>query len=232
MRFVALPLLIVLALPAAAQSQFSEDEGAFLTFEEFSLQRSGSGGWNGGGELGVGWRFGNGADVALNGSYSALGLGSDQREGGSWSLGLASGYTLRPAPQTVARVQGLVTYKTQGATFQETPQQPFIDYDASTLGLDLSATVGYDVPVAGSFSVRPTVGVFGEATQLLSFDSAGIQGARREAGDWRTNLGLQVEAPITFRLFGTDAALVPTYRSSMVGNRPVSGGTLGLRINF
>ena len=232
MRFVALSLLIVLTLPATAQSQFSEEEGAFITFEEFTLERTGSNEWNGGGEVGVGWRFGNGADVALTGSYTTLGIGSDQREGGSWSLGLASGYTLRPAPRTVARVQGRVAYKSQGATFQETPQQAFVDYDTSTLGLDLSATVGYDVPVAGSFSVRPTVGVFGQANQLLSLDSAGIQGALREPGDWRTNLGLQVEAPVSFRLFGTDAAIVPAYRSSMIGNWPVSGGTLGLRINF
>ncbi|MAQ93196.1 MAG: hypothetical protein CMM84_06690 [Rhodothermaceae bacterium] len=232
MRFVLSALLVVLALPATAQSQFSEEEGAFLTFEEFTLQRAGSDGWNGGGEVGVGWRFGNGADVALTGSYSALGLGSDQREGSSWSLGLASGYTLRPAPRTVARVQGLVAYRSQGATFQETQQQPFVDYDGAAVGLDLSATVGYDVPVAGSFSVRPTVGVFGQANQLLSIESSGVQGSLREAGDWRTNLGLQVEAPVTFRLFGTDAAIVPAYRSSRVGNWPVSGGTLGFRINF
>ena len=66
MRFVLSALLVVLALPATAQSQFSEEEGAFLTFEEFTLQRAGSDGWNGGGEVGVGWRFGNGADVAID----------------------------------------------------------------------------------------------------------------------------------------------------------------------
>ncbi len=231
MRLVALALLAVVALPATAQSQFSDESGIFLTFDEFRLQRVG-GGSGGEGQVGVGYRFGNGADVALHGGYGIGGLGDDSQDHSLWSLGGVAGYSVRPADRTLARVEGGVTYARFSTTFQESATRPFLAYDGSSLQFDASATVGRDLPIAGTLAVRPTVGVYGQARRFLTFEGSDNVAALA-TGDWRHDLGLHVEAPITFRLLGTTAAVVPALRRSLGGNGvPAQGGTLGFRLNF
>ena len=231
MRFAALDLLFGLAPCAVAQSQFTEEKGAFLTFDEFTFQNRGSV-WGGGGKVGAGWRFGNGADIALRGGYSANGLGDADVDGRGWSLGATTGYTIRPRARTIARVQGTVAYGRAVATFNETATRDYFDYAYSSFATDVSATLGYQVPLAGSLGLQPTIGVYGQADQLLSVETTPTLGGIRAAGDWRTSLGLHLAAPLTFRLLGHDAAVVPSLRYSLGGDAPVRGGTLGFRLNF
>ena len=224
MRRLALPALLGLlaALPASAQSQFADSAGTYVAVDGFPVAYGGSGlGLRLGTSVEVGRRFGNGFDAGLTGSYVASGTRTTE-----WSVGVTGGVA-RPAPfGTVARLQATATY---GATAYDYDGRSF---DRSGLGGDVSATLSRSIPIAGSVRIQPTVGVFATVGQTLAFDGTGVSDPLPEAF---TRMGLQVELPITFRLFGADAAFVPGVRIGLSDGRYFdTGGVSGaaFRLNF
>lgn len=227
-----LALVAALAYPAAAQSDYTDEEGAYLSFDEFSLRwADGLAGAEVSGQ--AGWRFGNGFDVGLKAEYGAYGYGQSTYDASGWSIGATAGYAYRPSPRTVARVAGEVTYGRSGQTPGEVVVQDPLSYRITWLGAGAQATLGRDVPLVGSVGVRPTVGAHAAARQSLVRE---VQGFDLSPGSdqVRIGVGLHLEMPVTFRLFGTDAALVPGYRLPLGGTGlgVESGPSLGLRVNF
>lgn len=229
MRLVLSALaLLILAAPAWSQSQFADGEGTYITFDEFRLSSSGGvvDRFEVGGE--VGRRLGNGVDVGVVGSYGTY----DRRIGSprsGWSLGATAGIT-RPAPLGAqARVRGLVAYTAH--SFPNTAT------DGSTFGWtsatgDLTATLARTVPVVGSVKLQPTVGMYGRVDQMLSVNASDTF-QRRDGPVF--DVGVQFELPVRFRLFGTDVALSPAVRYSIVnglfpGRQSMGSGLL--RVNF
>ena len=226
MRRPALAALLgfVLALPAAAQSQFADSAGTYLSVDGPAVGWGGSGvGLVLGTQVEVGRRFGNGLDAGLTGSYVAYG-----ERARFWSVGVTGGLT-RPAPAgTVARLQAAAAYG--GRAYDSDA----LAYSQTGASVDLSATLGRSIPVAGSVRVRPTVGVFATAGQPISFAVDRPQFAEDGFRTFVTT-GLQVELPVTFRLFGADAAFVPAVRFGLTGGpSPGFGGVPGggFRLNF
>lgn len=231
MRFSLATLAALLLLsPASAQSQYADGEGTYVSLGTLKL-------WGGGGisgiELGgeVGRRLGNGVDVGLIGSYGTYGLQSEYSTT-SWSAGATAGLT-RPAPLgTVARLQGLASYRSTNGTYPNA-DAPSLQFDRSHLTGDLSATLGKEIPIIGSVRVQPTVGLYGRAAGTLDI---GATDSFEQGRTSSLDAGLQFELPVRFRLFGADVTFVTGVRHSLVpgDDRPPRSTipTAGLRINF
>lgn len=65
----------------------------------------------------------------------------------------------------------------------------------------------------GSLRLAPTLGVFAAGTRQLAFESS--QNLFR-AADAQLAAGLQIETPLSFRLFGQTATVAPSLRYSLV----------------
>jgi hypothetical protein len=230
LSFVVLAALVFAPL-ASAQSQYAKGEGTYLSLGHLKL-------WGGNGglsafELGgeVGRRLGNGVDVGLIGSYGTYGLRSDTYGTTGWSAGVTAGLT-RPAPLgTVARLQGLVAYGRVDGTYPA-EDAPALRYDRSSLTGDVSATLGKEIPIVGSVRLQPAVGLYGRAAGTVGI---GADDSFEQRPGPQFDAGLQVELPVRFRLFGTDAALVTGVRRSLVPGEVSMRSTIptvGLRINF
>ena len=221
----SLPALLAfaLALPAAAQSQYADSAGTYVSVGGFPISYGGSGlGLQLGTSVEVGRRFGNGFDAGLTGSLVTYGTRAT-----SWSVGAAAGLS-RPAPLgTVARLQAAASYG--GLSYDYTGLQ----LRSTSVRGDVSATVGRSVPLVGTLRLRPAVGVYGAVSQRLSLDNPSDL---RAGAATRVDGGVQVEVPLTFRLFGKDAAVIGRYRVSgwgdvgLYGEGNYPGG--GFRLNF
>ena len=228
MRCPALAVLLALALslPVAAQSQFADSAGTYVSVGGFPVAWGGSNvGLRLGTSVEVGRRFGNGVDAGLIGSYEAYGTRAE-----AWSVGATGGLT-RPAPLgTVARLQATALYRSGDYDSAD------VSYGQTSVLGDVSATVGRSVPVVGSFRLQPTVGVFARVDQALTFRSEGFDPAIEPSFRPYALTGVQLELPLTFRLFGADATFAPGLRMG-VGSRGwgryasgVPGGAF--RLNF
>ena len=224
----ALALAATLATPALAQTQYADSSGGYVSLSALSFGRYGFGGIDGT----AGVRLSNGTDVGIR--YSSESDGPFD----AFRIGPVVGVTRPLGAGFVGRAQAAIQYATGGGTVQ-----PFVRYDGTTdegytyrvrdLREDLSVTVARRIPLVGSVAFQPAVGGFAVARQRITFDfspAAQFQPARTDG-----SVGVQIELPLTFRLFGHDAAVSTIGRVSLkgapfLGDDTVAGG--GFRFNF
>lgn len=106
----------------------------------------------------------------------------------------------------------------------------------SALSGDMTASVSRPIRLIGSVRLRPTLSVYGwAAIRRESIDGPRAIGY---SGVPASNVGLHVELPLSFRLFGRDVSVAPAVRfpfGSRFRFEPPSDGAYaggGLRLNF
>ncbi len=226
MRLLAAALAVLASVPALAQTQYADSSGGFASLNEITLSGDGLQGLDGT----VGYRFSNGTDLGLRIGY-ASGFNYDGTR-----LGVITGVTRSVGAGFTGRLEGTVEYLTTGgvrSTFSDAGVfQNAFDYRFRSVREDVSATVGRRVPLLRSLALMPSVGGYAVARQLVS--------AEYPAGTFQVDgstiaAGVQGELPLTFRLFGKDAAIAVFNRFGLTGARTLgtdipSGGRL--RVNF
>ena len=242
-RTLTLAFAFALASPLAAQTQLADSAGTYvgldaLSFgsdQQFSIDAT------------VGRRYQSGLDVGLRAATS-------QFRGGRYRAVHVSpsvGYTRPLAAGALGRVEARAEYASVVYNSLRTSTLPdgglqatASNLSARVVGLDLAASVSRPVRLAGSVRVHPTVG--GYATAVRAFDvrlpADGFAGYGLDAGNARSAYGLGVEAalPISFRLLGADAAIVPRARFQLSGDalrvQRAAGlnpeGSVSFRLNF
>ena len=240
-RSLLLALALASAAPLAAQTQLADGAGAYVGLHSLSFGSE----LQFGVDATVGRRYQSGLDVGLRAGTRRYGRGSYRTVQVSPSLG----YTGSLGGGTLGRVQARADYASASRTIQSIGTTPSGEVKASSdrssarlAGLDLSASVSRPVRLAGSLRVHPTVG--GYATAVRAFDVRPFaDGALRNGlngSETAYGLGVELALPVSFRLFGADAAVVPTARLQLAGDalrlQQAAGlepaGGLGFRLNF
>lgn len=202
MRLVLAALVVLASVPALAQSQYADSSGAFVSLNDFAFSSGGLQEIDGT----AGYRFANGTDLGFRvGHYGSFSYDETQ-------LGLLAGVTRKFGTGASARLEGAVQLGSSGGVRQRfTRDGIFLDeYDfrLRSVATDLSATVGQRIPLGGSLALRPAVGGYATARRFVTRDYP--EGTLR-VDQTAASGGVQFELPLTFRLFGTDAAFVPFY---------------------
>ena len=228
MRFVpAIALAALTAAPALAQTQYADSSGGFVSLRSLSFSGARFDAVDGT----AGYRFATGTDVGIRYAHSGGFLYASDR------IGPIAGLTRPLGAGFTGRVEASVLFETVGGTggdfvgLNDEYVPPF-EFRVQSLYEDVSATVSRRVPLVGSVALRPTVGGYATALQRISVDypaaSTGLQRSRYSGG-------VQYEIPVTFRVFGQDAAVVPGGRFSLTGT-PFLGDDAyvgsGFRLNF
>ena len=208
MRPFAVAAAVLLAVPAFAQSHLSDSSGVYVGVQSYPgpLPETGAS---------IGIRRANGVDYGISGSIRHSDINS------GLTVAPQAGYTRRLGDRTFARLDLRLAYS-RSAIRDDAFERLGYRYSGSGLALDASAGLGRSYRLGGSFAVRPSLGVFVEAGRTLSWEQEGLDSAQDLEGDTYRSAGLRAELPLTFRLFGTDAAVTSTY------SRPV-GGEWGAR---
>ena len=211
-----LPFLLLVGLAAApqtsAQAPFSPDPGLYATIDHLDLIRGGDG------ELavgaGVGWRFRHGVDLGLRvGGFDDRvdALTTSQADGTarSASFGLEIAYTRWLTEHTGLRLRA--AGRLERLTLDDLPRldDEAVSYAVNTGAPEASLMAFRRVPVRGSVSVQPTVGVYAAGySQTVTERDRGFS-LRADAGQAYTDgdIGLELGLPVLFRALGTDAAL-------------------------
>ncbi len=229
MRLVpALALAALLASPALAQTQYADSSGGFVSLNGLTFRNSDLQAVDGT----LGYRFSNGVDFGLRYERSVYGF----ENSAAHQFGPVLGITRPLGAGFSGRAEATVQYSTYSSRrtigFDGQPTDPF-DIRVRDLSESVSATVSRRVPLVGSLALRPAVGGYAAARHNLTFDYPGYPDLQPRT---QIGFGLQVEVPITFRLFGQDAAIVPggriplTLTSAGIEDATYVGG--GLRLNF
>ena len=232
MRVVsALLLALLIVAPSSAQTHLADGEGLYVGVRDVQVRTEDGklAGFGVSGELGR--RFASGLDVGLVGSLGRYGFDSSTTDGAAWSLGGKVGLT-RPAPfGTFTRLEALATVSNSRSAFlvEGSPES----YRYGRVGADLEALVGRTVPVVGSVAFQPAVGAYAAAWRATSIETSDHFDALNPR-EGAVEAGLAFELPVRFRVFGTDAAVVPAGRLSVLNPydlvTPQTGVTL--RVNF
>lgn len=208
MRPFAVAAAALLAVPAFAQSHLSDSSGVYVGVQSYSSSPTETG-------ASIGVRHASGFDYGIGGAIRHSEITS------GFTVAPQAGYTRRLGDRTFARLDLRLAYSrsaVRGDVFERLGYR----YSGSGLALDASAGLGRSYRLGGSFAVRPSLGVFAEAGRTLSWEEEGLDSAPNLEGDTYRSAGVRAEVPLTFRLFGTDAAVTSTY------SRPV-GGEWGAR---
>ena len=227
---LALAAALVAAVAAApsAQTQFADSAGVYVGVHEISARAF---------ETSVGYRQANGLDYGVR-FGGALLTPSGGRAGtaAAYTVGPEVGYTRALGAGVAGRVSATALYGSSGATFEFRPasaEPSFESYSARTLIGNLTATVSRPVRVYGSFRVRPTLGVYAETRQVLSYERSPSDVVPGDLTYGGVHLGL----PLSVRLFKRDVTVSPFAQLPVVGAPgytglagAYSGG--GLRVNF
>ncbi len=230
MRFVPiLALAAHLASPALAQTQYADSSGGFVSLNALTFSSSGIQAIDGT----LGYRFSNGADLGLR--YGTTDYGADAS---FHRFGPVVGITRPLGSGFSGRAEATVQFSTFSARrsvgFDGHAIEPF-NIRSRGLFESVSTTVSRRVPLVGSLALRPAIGGYAAARQRLMLEYPGLP---YELARTAVSAGLQVEIPLTFRLFGQDAAVVPGGRLPLVSTRGAFGlsdATYlsgGLRLNF
>lgn len=225
MKLLYAVALVALSVGSAvAQTQYADSSGAYVAVGALGAANS-SGGVSGTGvDATVGYRFTSGADAGLRlGRVSAFG-GTTNR------IGPTAGISRSLGSGVIGRLEA-------STLFSETHyplSSEGIDYSIRSweIGGDVTATVSRPVRVVGSVRLRPTLGVYAAAARR----GMDINGPGQFAGDTSPrSSGLHVEVPLSFRLFGQEAAISQALRFPMTGGFAVTNGVYaggGVRLNF
>lgn len=222
----SLALAALVSSGASAQTQYADSSGGFVALHQLSF---GSGGTRSV-DATVGRRLGGGFDAGLRLGYSDYGVGS------GISGGPVVGITRPVGRGFVGRIEGAVRYASSSTVIRSSSPFGGEPYALRSLSEDVTATIARPVRIVGSLRLRPTLGLYASAGQRLTLEAPErFQGSptARSAG------GVHIELPLTFRLFGQDAAFSAVGRVRLVGD-PLNGPTSvepayaggGLRLNF
>ncbi len=221
-RLVPVALLALAVSPAIAQTQYADSAGVYVSLIDVSVGRVGSFE----GEAGV--RLPGGVDLGLALRTSA---GNGFR---SFRAGPVVGITRAVGSGFIARATATAQYVAFSHTARASNTGLFVDpydYSVSEIREDVSATLGRRIPIVGSVAFQPAIGAYAVALQRIKIDrpSAALP---VEGEDY--SLGVQFEIPITFRMFGLDAAIAPVTRFSLRGSPYLEQTTpgVGYRLNF
>ena len=209
-------VLLALAAPASAQSQFSGDAGLYVAVTDADLLRGGDDERAGAGA--VGWRFGNGLDAGLSarveGGVTAVPFrGANRDDRRAFALGVEAGYTTGVTGRSGLRLG--VAGRLGRAFFDGTPTP-------SDAGRDVVRTVNegrVEASLAAfrsvsvqSVTVQPTLRVATGATFLAATgpDRPFTLRADAERGV-STDGGYRLAAalPVTARVLGAGVTLDP-----------------------
>ncbi len=211
---LTLVLLVLVACPwATAQVRFAPGAGLYATVSQLDLVRGGDG--ERAIEAGAGWRFGSGIDLGVHveGSRTQLVTIPAFREGGTeriTSFGVEVGYTRWLSDRTGLRLGAagrLDRILLDDVRFLRDDAP--VSYAINTGAPEASLTAFHRMPVYGSVSVQPTVGVYAAAyTQTVTERDRAftlrVDSGRKYGG---SEIGLELGVPVVFRVLGTDAAL-------------------------
>ncbi len=232
MRRLVLPLglaaALALAAPSSSQAHLADSSGVYLSLG--TISSSGYGG-------SLGYRQSDGLDYGVYLGVSQFTRASEingQTYAG-FQVGPQAGYTALLGRGVQGRISSQVLYGSggytrNGGTVSTDTAPRSVSYQALTG--NLTATVSRSVRLVGSLRVRPTVGVYAEGRQLLSYQTD--QTPDLELSRTRLGMGVHVGLPLSVRVLGQDVALSPFMQIPVTGEFPV-GGTYaggGLRINF
>lgn len=251
MRLVAAAVLVALSAAPSAQTHLADSTGTFVGLQRLSLklplQTEPGDTYAIDVDGVVGRRYASGLDVGLR---MAAQRGSFAR---TFRLAPTVGYTRPLALGVLARVEGVAEYASASANeITGTDAQGFPTagwYGFRALTGDVTATVSRPVRVLGSIRLHPTVG--GYATAIRAFDvqdpaaqpsPAGLNalGVLPDGDQQVSGTGYEMSLPLTFRLFGRSAALVPRARIQTSGDAYALRRSLGadplrevsFRLNF
>ena len=228
MRLVsALALAATLATPALAQTQYADSSGGYVALNSVSFGGQDVLGLN----ATIGYRFSAGADVGFQLGREKYGSSE------SFVAGPTAGFSRRIGSGWTGRVEGSVQYITlNGSTriySEEAPGGASDVYRIRDLREDVTVTASRPLRLAGSFSIRPTLGLFATGRQGLTADYSGTAGRSDSYA-----AGVHLELPLTFKVFGRDAAWVTARRFAVAGSNALLGSDRrgyaggGLRLNF
>ncbi|HEX8299558.1 MAG TPA: hypothetical protein VF594_10410 [Rubricoccaceae bacterium] len=230
MRLVsALALAATLASSALAQTQYADSSGGYVALNGIAFNSDIVLGL----DATAGYRFSTGADVGFRLGREKYGTSE------AFITGPTAGFARPIGSGWTGRVEGSVQYTTSNGSFvtypEEAPEGVPSSYRFRDVREDITVTVSRPLRLAGSFRLRPTIGLFAAGRQGLtaSYTGAGFAG---RSDSYAT--GVHLEIPLTFRVFGQDAAWVTTGRFALTGrdnrgglsDRSYAGG--GLRLNF
>lgn len=212
-----LPLLVLLGLAAAprtaAQVPFSSTPGLYTTVSELDVIRGSDG--ERAVEVGVGWRFRSGVDLGLrvggaDDRFDALTPSQGDGRARSTSFGVEAAYTRWLSGRVGLRLE-VAGRLERDLLDNALPRQGGSSgsYAVNRGAPEASVTAFRRVPVRGSVSAQPTVGVYVAGfSQTVTERDRGFS-LRADAGQTYTDgqVGLELGLPILFRALGTDAAL-------------------------
>lgn len=243
MRCLALAALLALALPASAQSHLADSTGGYVGIHSLSF---GGGKYLGvNGDVVLGWRRADGLDYGLR-----VGGGGDDTwhsqvstSVSEFRIGPTVGYTRPLGRGLVGRVEGAALYeaadyRASGEVRIYNPDLEGVEtlsertVESRRLSANVTAALSRPVRLAGSVRVHPTLGGFVAAEGFPRYSDSAYPSFERSA---RTDAGLHLGLPLSFRLFGQDVAVaaysqVPLTRDFRGVTGPYAGG--GLRLNF
>ncbi|HEX8386215.1 MAG TPA: hypothetical protein VF576_08530 [Rubricoccaceae bacterium] len=213
--FSALALATCLCGPSAAQTNYADSTGYFVSVRDFSVLAEDRYAL----DAVVGRRLSPALDVGVRVQHAQRGdlFGPYSVR---TSVGLGGGLT-RPLGRGVSgRVEAAALYTRRRSTsFWVEPggtqgtDVTLVDHD---LAGDVVATVSRGFRLVGSVRARPTAGVYGDAEVYLDRTQtpASVPGFFTGSRSVRPYLegGLHAELPVTFRVFGQEAAVVPYTR--------------------
>ncbi len=217
---------LLLALPSAAQAPFADSAGVYVALDGVSFGSAESSRLI---DATVGYRFNASADAGLRVRHEPY----------QWAVGPTAGYTVPLGRDVRARVSGAALYQTLDTpVWYPTPGS----VSSRSLTADAAATVGTTLPLVGTLRLDPAVGAYVEATRRLSYerisDDLPPGFTYGTPSGHSVSVGAQIELPLSFRLLGETATVVPTLRVPIPGTvapRSWTGQSwtaLSLRLNF
>ena len=238
LRTAVVALAFALASSASAQSHLADSSGVYAGLTDLSLGASSS---DVQATLGgvLGYRQANGLDYELGVRFGHSGTGSSFQFSPSLGLTrpLGSGFFSRTEAQLSYR-QG--NYNDRFFVLE--PGEETSVRDLSVSSSDLVAAVrtglGREFRLVGSLKAHPSIGLYGQASRLLTFSERGLseRGIDPAQPGWmRYAAGAYAELPLSVRLFGRDVTLTTSIAGPFVNStgapfEPIANG--GLRINF
>ena len=238
LRTAAVLLALAFANSSAAQSHLADSSGVYTGLNDLSIGVSGS---DVQATLGgvLGYRQANGLDYELGVGFGHSGTTS------SFEVAPRLGLTRPLGSRFFARTEATLSYRQANynarpivlGSGEETPARD-LSVSSSDLAATVSAGLGREFRLVGSLKVQPSIGLYGQASRLLTYSERGLSERGidpAQPGAMRYSAGAYVELPLSFRLFGKDVTLStslggPVFMGTREPFAPIANG--GIRINF
>ncbi len=223
-RLALVCLAFAFAAPLSAQTHLADSSGIYLGvaggYSSSGLSTTG---------IAAGYRQANGLDYGL--SYT-LGRGNGTATSYTGAtLGLMVGQTLDVGAGANVRVEGAGFQRSLTAFTGSTSEDQF---SSNVLGADVSAAISRPIRLIRSVRITPSAGLYATLARATSEKSTGRYDGLSISGQ---DVGTELGATLSFRLFGTDISMPFQTRLSFEGGRfgslaPVLRPSSSIRINF